>query len=101
MWLCKNVSESFPEAIKEMINNRTVDILSDNVPEFSSSSGQGCYRDGRYLLSKTKFLELTTNQMIQNKTYVIVLVIRKGERTSSATQILELGPGNLPKLTIR
>ena len=66
-----------------------------------SPDDQGCYRNGQYLLSKTASLELTTNQMVQNETYVIVLVVTKGKRTSSATQKLEIGPENLPTLTIR
>lgn len=78
-----------------------VNISSEELIALPTSPDQGCYRDGQYLLSKTASLELTTNQMVQNETYVIVLVITKGERTSSATQKLEIGPENLPTLNIR
>lgn len=86
--------------ITEAING-VVNVLSEELTALLPSPDQGCYRDGQYLLSKTASLELTTNQMVQNETYVIALVVTKGKRTSSATQKLEIGPENLPTLTIR
>lgn len=99
-WLCRNTSESFPELAAGIING-TVDFRSDLFPELSNISGQGCYRDGQYLLSNMTDLELTTSQMIPDETYEIVLVVRKDNRTSTATQLLELDTENIPKLTIR
>lgn len=100
MWLCRNTHENFPKVITQVING-SVDSSSDHFPGFSTTGDRGCYRDGQYLLSNTTFLELKTNQMMQDETYVIVLVVRKGERKGHTNQTLELGPENLPKLTIR
>ena len=99
-WFCRNTTESFPKIITEAING-VVNVSWEELTALRPSPDQGCYRNGQYLLSKTASLELTTNQMVQNETYVIVLVVTKGKRTSSATQKLEIGPENLPTLTIR
>lgn len=99
-WLCRNTSESFPELVADIIKG-TVDIWADNVPGFATSSGQGCYRDGQHLLSNTTDLELTTNRMIPDETYEIMLVVRKDNRTGSTTQLIELGSDDIPILTIR
>ena len=100
LWLCRNASENFPKFITDVINGK-IDILSQHFPGFSTSDGEGCYRDGQYALSNITILELRTSEMMQNETYVITLVVRKGNRTSFTTQILELGPENLPRLAIR
>lgn len=100
-WLCRNTSESFPELAAGIING-AVDFRSDRLfPGFSNISGQGCYRDGQYLLSNRTDLVLTTSRMIPDETYEIVLVVRKDNRTSAITQLLELDTETIPKLTIR
>ena len=99
-WLCRNTSESFPELAAGIING-TVDILSDLFPGFSKSSGQGCYRDGQYVLSNMINLQLITSRLVPDETYEIVLVVRKDNRTSSTTQLLELDTENIPNLAIR
>lgn len=100
LWLCRNASENFPKFITDVITGK-IDILSEHFSGFSTSDSEGCYRDGQYALSKTTILELRTSEMMQNETYVITLVVGKGNRTSFTTQILELGPENLPRLAIR
>jgi len=100
LWLCRNASESFPKIVTDVING-VVDTWSEDFARFRINADQGCYRDGQYLLSNATFFELRTSQMMQNETYVIMLVVRKGERTRSTTQTLELGPDNLPSLAIR
>ena len=99
-WLCRNTFESFPELVTSIING-TVDFLSDFSSGFSTSSGQGCYRDGQYLLSNATKFELRTSRMVPDETYEIVLVVRKDNRTSSTTQLLELGTEDILNLTIR
>lgn len=99
-WLCRNTFESFPELAAAIING-TVDVLSDLSSGFFTSSGQGCYRDGQYLLSNATKFKLTTSRMVPEETYEIVLVVRKDNRTSSTTQLLELDSEDIPNLTIR
>lgn len=99
-WLCRNTSESFPELAVGIING-TVDVLSDFSSGFSTSSGQGCYRDGQYLLSNATKFELTTSRMVSVGTYEIVLVVQKDNRTSFTNQILELDTEDILNLTIR
>ena len=97
-WLCRNTFESFPELAVGIING-TVDVLSDFSSGFSTSSVEGCYRDGQYLLSNETKFELTTSRMASAGTYEIVLVVRKDNRTSFTNQILELDTGDILNLT--
>lgn len=99
-WLCRNTFESFPELAEGIING-TVNVLSEFSPGISTISGQGCYRDGQYLLSSATKFELTTSRMVPDETYEIVLVVRKDNRTSSITQLLELDTEDILNLTIR
>lgn len=99
-WLCRNTSESFPELAVGIING-TVDVLSDFSSGFSTSSVQGCYGDGQFLLSKSPKFEMTTSRMVSVGTYEIVLVVRKDNRTSFTTQILDLDTEDILNLTIR
>ena len=99
-WLCRNTSESFPELAAGIING-TVDVLSDFSSRFSTSSVQGCYGEGQYLLSKAAKFELATSRMVSVGTYEIVLVVRKDNRTSFTTQILDLDAEDILNLTIR
>ena len=99
-WLCRNTFESFPEVAARIING-SVDVRSDISSAFSDSSGQGCYRDGQYLLSNATMFELKTSRMVPGETYEIVLVVRKDNRTSFTTQLLELNIEDVLNLTIR
>ena len=99
-WLCRNTLDSFPELAAGIING-TVDVLTYFSSGFSDSSGQGCYRDGQYLLSNATKFELTTSRMVPDETYEIVLVVRKDSRTSFTTQLLELDTEDILNLTVR
>lgn len=84
----------------DVINGSTM-WDEENIFMFYTRDGEGCYMDGHYLLATTASLQLKTTKMTQNGSYVIVLVVRKGARSSSTTQKLELGPKNLPSLVLR
>lgn len=83
------------------IINGSLDIRSDISSGFSDSSGKGCYRDGQYLLSNATTFELKTSRMVPDETYEIALVVRKDNRTSFTTQLLELNTDDVLNLTIR
>ena len=100
LWFCRNFSENFPNFIVDVINGSTM-LDEENIPTFYTRDGEGCYKDGYRLLATTASLQLNTSQMMQNGFYVIVLVVRKGARSSFTTQKLELGPKNLPSLVLR
>lgn len=99
-WLCRNTFESFPEPAEGFING-TVDVLSEFSSGFSTSSAKGCYRDGQFLLSSATKFELITSRMAPDETYEIVLMVRKDNRTSFTTQLLELDTEDILNLTIR
>lgn len=100
LWLCRNISERFPDLVADIVNG-TAEFWSNVSSRFSDSSGHGCYRDGQYIISNTTDLELTTTRMTTDETYQIVLLVKKDSRTSSTTQLLELSLEDIPKLTIR
>lgn len=103
-WLCRNISERFPDLLEDFINgfNGTAEYpISNRSSRSSVSSEQGCYRNGEYVISNRSHLNLTTVLMATNETYKIVLVVRKDSRTSSTSQLLELSVEDIPELTIR
>ena len=100
LWFCRNISEDFPSLIVDVLNGSTM-LDDENIPMLYTRDGEGCYMDGHYLLATTASLQLKTSKMTQNGSYVIVLVVRKGARSSFTTQKLELGPKNLPSIVLR
>lgn len=101
IWFCRNTTERFPKVIAQVING-TVGNFSEDLLRSFTADGKGCYRNGQYLLLKGgTLLEMRTSRMKENESYAVVLVVRKGNRTSYATQLIELGSKSLPSLAIR
>lgn len=101
LWLCRNISETFPDLLEEIINGTAEYSNSNLSPKFSASSERGCYRNGEYIISNRTHLNLATSRMTAEEKYHIELVVRKDSRSSSTTQLLELSVEDIPILIIR
>ena len=86
-WLCRKQDEEFPYNIS---------IGTEN-----ESSG-GCYGDGNYSLpSEDPTVNVTTEKMKENQSYLIVVIVRKDTRTANSSQTLEVVQGSPPSMEIR
>lgn len=58
---------------------------------------KGCYGDGEFVLAgRDSWLTLDTSQMMEDETYVVFVVIRKGGRIAYQYQVVEVIQGDPP-----
>ena len=58
---------------------------------------KGCYGDGQFFFSdENGQLTLKTTNMTENETYVVFVIIRKGERIAQQYQVVEVIQGDPP-----
>lgn len=58
---------------------------------------KGCYGDGEFVLAgRDSWLTLDTSQMMEDETYVVFVVIRKGGRIAHQYQVVEVIQGDPP-----
>lgn len=58
---------------------------------------KGCYGDGEFVFAGSDgWLTLNTSQMMEDETYVVFVIIRKGERTAHQYQVVEVIQGDPP-----
>ena len=57
----------------------------------------GCYGDGQFFFpDENGQLTLKTSHMIEDETYVVFVIIRKGERIAHEYQVVEVIQGDPP-----
>ena len=58
----------------------------------------GCYGDGKFVFhgKNNALLSLNTSKMIEDETYVVFVIIRKGIRTAHQYQVVEVVQGDPP-----
>ena len=57
----------------------------------------GCYGDGKYVFAgNNASLSLDTTGMMEDETYVVFVIIRKGARTAHQYQVVEVIQGDPP-----
>ena len=58
---------------------------------------KGCYGDGQYVFpGNSGQLTLDTTKMIEGETYVVFVIITKGERVAQNYQVVEVIQGDPP-----
>ena len=61
------------------------------------TAAPGCYGDGQFVFPvNNALLSLNTSKMIEDETYVVFVIIRKGARTAHQYQVVEVVQGDPP-----
>ena len=96
-WLCRSIHTQFPEDVFPQVNLRTpYDTTRQPAPPGTAHS-TGCYGDGKFVFaSSNATLSLNTAGMMEDETYVVFVIIRKGARRALQYQVVEVIQGDPP-----
>lgn len=62
-----------------------------------TANSRGCYGNGKFVFaSNNALLSLNTTGMMEDETYVVFVIIRKGARTAHQYQVVEVIQGDPP-----
>ena len=103
LWLCRSTKIDFPENLLPGIELPSTPYDTSDVTSMdkNSSHHRGCYGDGNFTLPGSHAtVSVNSTRMRENETYVIMLVLSKGDRRAFAYQVLEVVQGDPPVIAI-